>query len=313
MKTVTMTLVHLNRLDELKRNIKHHSPYVDRIVVSDGESTDGSLEWLHSQEAKDLKVEVVVKKQVRLPYGEHTPLARNPYLNVLHPDRDNWMLCVDTDEFLEKEACEKLHHFAERAEAAGYDEVRFQARDIWTYETGEFSDNFADYWKQDMFVKVVPNMSYVGHTHSGLSRPGAAHRWAKAQGDGGKMLHYRHEKTERNMWKNSTFLYWTTCGVAQNRTDNPDWLQFHKIMSSHGYEDWHEFNRAMESGNLPQDMKNWFISHKDDENPEAAAWFIWYFIWLHPEENLSRLSSNKYERYTWDYVSKAQRRIENAF
>jgi glycosyltransferase involved in cell wall biosynthesis len=303
---ITLAYVHLNRKEELIRNINHHFQYVDRIVVSDGDSSDGSLEWLASEDARQKKVEYVVKKQYRLPYGNHTPDARNPYLQMLRPGRDDWLIVLDTDEFLEEEACQKLRHFSSRADRAGFDEVRFQARDIWTYETGEMTDNLAEYWKQDMFVKVVPNMSYTGHTHSGLYRPGAKGKWAKAQGQGGRFLHYRHEKTERNMWKNSTFLYWTTCGTAQNRTDSPDWLQFHDIMSRHGYEDWHEFHKAMIAGNLPKEITDWFVAHRNDENPEVCAYWIYYYLWLYPEENVEKLNCERHSRYTWDYVIRAR-------
>jgi hypothetical protein len=300
--SLVLCYVNLNRKDELIRNIDHHYQYVDRIVVSDGDSTDGALEWLASSEACEKKVEYIVKKQCRFQYGDHTPEARNPYLSKV--DSGDWMLVLDTDEFLEEEACQKLRHFIKSAEAAGFDELRFQSRDIWTYETGEVYDNLANYWKQDMLVKATDNMTYTGHTHSGLYRLGAIGRFAKAQGAGGRFLHYCHEKTERRMWQNSTFLYWTTCGVAQNRTDSPDWLQFHEIMSKYGYKDWHVFNKVMEVGNLPSEITDWFVTHKDDENPEAASWFLYYYIWLHPEENTKKLGSDRYDRYTWNYVLK---------
>jgi hypothetical protein len=107
------------------------------------------------------------------------------------------------------------------------------------------------------------------------------------------------------MWKNSTFLYWTTCGVAQNRTDSPVWLQFHELMDKYGFQDWHDFNRYMEKGNIAAEIKDWFIAHKEAENPEEASYFIWYFIFRHPEENIARISCERYDRYTWDYVARA--------
>ena len=300
---LTLAIVHLNRKDELIKNINHHYQYVDKIIVCDGDSSDGSLEWLASEDAHQKKVEYIVKKQYRYQYGNHTPDARNPYLSKVNPG--DWMLVLDTDEFLEEEACQKLNHFISRAEQANFDEIRFQARDIWTYETGEIYDNLSNYWKQDMLTRATANMTYTGETHSGLYRPGAIHRFAKAQGEGGRFLHYRHEKTEKNMWRNSTFLYWTTCGVAQNRTDDSDWLRFHEIVSSYGYEDWHDFDRAMKVGNLPQSIKDWFIEHRNDENPEVCAYFLYYFIWLHPEENINHTNCEKHERYTWDYLERA--------
>jgi len=150
-------------------------------------------------------------------------------------------------------------------------------------------------------------MHYVGHTHAGVYRPGAKNHWAKSG------YEYSHEKTERQMWKNSTFLYWTTCGVAQNRTDKQEmsedariWREFHDIVEKYGFKDWHDFDTYMQHGSIEQEIKDWFIAHKDADNPEEAAWFIWYFIFLHPEENIDKTSSVKYDRYTWDYAIKFQ-------
>lgn len=295
-------MVHLNRYEELKNNIKYHAPYVDRVVVSDGESTDGSLEWLRGEGKQKYNIETIVKKQYRYPYGDHTPEARNPYLRVIDHEKDTWMLCMDTDEFIDEEGLRKLPTLIAKAEKKGYDEIRFQAHDIWTYENGEVYDNVSNYWKQDMLVKVYPGMKYMGHTHSGLYRPGAINRWAKSG------YEYLHKKTERQMWKNSTFLYWTTCGVAQNRTDDPSWYEFHEIMSKNGFEDWHDFNRTMEAGHIPYSIKDWFIEHKDADNPEIRAWFVYYFIFLHPEEN----TDNIYNRdKDWDYLKQARFKRES--
>ena len=303
--SIVLTMVQLNRKENLIRNIELQATFMDRIMISDGGSTDSSLEWL-KENASRYNIETVVKKQVRLQYGKHTPTARNPYLERLNPSKDKWMLCVDDDEFLEEEACQKLKHFASKAEELGFNEIRFQARDLWTYTTGETYDNLAEYWKQDMFVRIVSGMTYLGDTHSGLYRPGITPRFAKAQGTDGRFLHYRHEKTEERMWQNSTYLYWTTCGVAQNRTDDPSWKQFHELMSKHGYYDWHEFNKAMDKGNLPSEITDWFIDHKEDENPEALSYFIHYYIFKHPEENIQKISCERHNRYTCDYLTRAQ-------
>lgn len=303
--SIVLTYVHLDRLGNLSRNILYHKDYVDKIVVCDGGSTDGTLDWISKLKSDGTNIEVVVHKQYHYQYGEHAPDARNPYLRYLNPG--DWMLCLDDDEYLEKEACRKLRYFAERAEQAGFDEIRFQARDIWTYETGEQSDSLADYWKQDMFVKVVPGMEYKGHTHAGLRRPGAIGKWAKAQGDGNRFLHYRHEKTERMMFRNSTFLYWASCRPAQNRTDDPKWLMFHEMMKRNGFFDWHDFHKTMESGNISDEIKEWMILNKEAENPEEAAYFIYYFVFLHPEENINKISCDRHNRYTWDYVLKTRK------
>jgi glycosyltransferase involved in cell wall biosynthesis len=296
---ITLCAVHLDRLHELEKWLPYHASYVDRIIISDGGSRDGSLEWLQGEAQEKYGVETIVKKQYRMPYGDHTPEARNPYL--LQAGVDGWILVLDTDEYIEEEALPKLHAIAEKAEELGYDEARFQARDVWTYETGEVDDNLAEtYWKEHMFFKACQGMTYVGHTHSGVYRPGSTGSWVKTG------FHYRHEKSEKQMWKNSSFLYWTTCQPASNRTDDPTWLQFHEMVEKYGYQDWHEFNRYMEAGNIAQEIKDWFLVHKDHENPEICSYFLYYFLWLHPEENINKVSSEKYDRYTWDYLARAK-------
>lgn len=292
-------LVCLNRKDELILACKNVSPYVDRTFISDGGSTDGTIEWLESPEAKSLNIGYTIKKQVRLQYGNHTPEARQPYLNMALAAGMDWLYVSDTDEYLEEAAAKNLHQLVQEAQAQGCDGIGFQAWDYWTYETGEIYDNVSNYWNSTMF-KVYPGMKYGGHTHSGIVRPGAVNRFWKAP------FKYKHVKHERQMWKSSTFLYWTTSKNADNVTTDPEWLAFHEMMKKYGFLDWHELNKVMDKGELPDEICQWFIANRNDDNPERAAWFIHYFILLHPELNTQRISSERHNRYTWDYVEQCR-------
>ena len=77
-------------------------------------------------------------------------------------------------------------------------------------------------------------------------------------------------------------------------------------MQKHGHYDWHEFHKAVVKGCLPQEIKDWFISKKDDENPELRAWFVDYFIFRHPNENVDKVSNKDME---WDYVAKSRAKL----
>jgi hypothetical protein len=293
---ITLGMVVLNRKDEVIENLRRTCPYVDRTIIVDGGSEDGLQEWLFSDEARQLGVEPIVHKQVRMQYGNHTPTERNIYLNQMETGSGNWALVLDSDEFLEEEALKSLHSLAERAEKTGGNSICFQAHDIWTYADGRVYDNVAEYWHHSMFFKCVPGMTYQGHTHAGVHRPGIPYRAIKSP------LQYEHRKTELQMWKSSCYLWWTTSKTAQNVTTDPVWLAFHSMMKRHGYLDWHVFKKVMDKGTVADEIKQWFIDHRDDANPEAAAWFVHYFVNLHPEQNTNKLNSDTIYKVSWDYV-----------
>ena len=295
MPKITFCSVVLNRLEEIRALCKRVSPFVDRTCILDGGSEDGTIEWLQSEEAKNLKIEFKVSKQYRYAYGNHTPNERNQYLEMA--GNDGWILVLDSDEFLEEEACKNLSTLIEKAEAQNIDGLMFKAHDLWSYEDGQVYDNVSNYYHHSMLFKMYPGTKYQGHTHAGIARPGAMNRWAKTQ------YEYLHIKTERAMWRNSTYLWWTTAKNADNVTDTPEWLQFHELMRRHGYVDWHEFRKVMEAGNLDPEIKKWFIENKDNDNPEMRAWFMHYFIFLWPQENTEKISNRDRQ---WDYVAQCQ-------
>src|SRR3990167_8613731 len=123
---IVYALVTLNRLNELQTAIRRVAPYVDKTIVIDGESTDGSIEWLSSHEAKNLRVQFKVSKQYRYQYGNHTPKERNQYLDLIEPF-GTWIICTDTDEWLEEEACKNLRNLAREAESKGINNIVFRA------------------------------------------------------------------------------------------------------------------------------------------------------------------------------------------
>ena len=288
-------MVVLNRKDEVIENLRRTCPFVDRTIIVDGDSEDGLKEWLLGEEAKTLEIEPIIHKQVRLQYGDHTPTERNIYLNKMDTSPGNWVLVLDSDEFLELNALQDLHMLAEKADGAGCNSICFQAHDIWTYADGRVYDNIPDYWHHSMFFKSHPGMHYQGHTHAGVHRPGLPYKAVRTS------LNYEHRKTELEMWKSSCYLWWTTAEPAQNNTNDDTWLEFHRLMKRHGYKDWHVLKKVMDAGEVPHEIQSWFIDHRNDDNPEASAWFVHYFVSLYPEQNEEKLRSDRYN-VDWDYV-----------
>jgi glycosyltransferase involved in cell wall biosynthesis len=277
-------ILTLNRLHRLKKAVKRVAPWVDRTIVVDGFSTDGTVEWLQGDECRELGVEWNLIEQHLYQYGNHNPDKRNPYIRLAGDE--GWILVMDDDEYLYEDACRNLYSLAMDAEEHGCDGVMFKPHDLWYKEDGSILRDIkhTDYWSP-MFWKIYPGQKYVGHTHVRIERPGAIDRWIKTD------YYYEHVKTERRMWQNSTQNYWTTVGLATNNTDDKTWLDFHELMDYNGFKDWHKFHEVMKLGHIPYSIKDWFIEHRNAENPEEASWFVYYFNFLHPAENVDNLTS----------------------
>ncbi len=272
---ITYCLLTLNRLDELKTAIRRVAPFVDRTIIIDGFSTDGTKEWLDSSECEYLDVEYKQVEQHLYQYGNHNPDKRNPYIKMA--GYDGWLLVTDTDECLKLDTCKNLRALITKAESEGYDGIKFQPHDIWTMQDGSIRNiEHRDFWNP-MLWKSYPGQTYKGHTHVYIDRPEAVNNWMQTT------YQYTHIKNEARIKRNSTQNYWTTVGLATNNTDDATWLGFHEIMKKYNYLDWHEFDKVMTAGTVPREITDWFKEHKDAENPEEASWYYHYFIILHPE------------------------------
>ena len=294
MKT-TYCLLTLNRIEELQKVVRHTSPWVDRTIIIDGMSTDGSMEWLQSEECKRLNVDYKFIPQHLYQYGNHNPDKRNPYIEMA--GSDGWLLVMDTDEFLEEAALCKLKELAIDAEKNGYDGIKFLPHDIWTYKDGHIHDKVHTNWWAPMFWKSYPGQHYEGHTHVRIVRPGARDNWLSTS------YYYKHIKDEYRLWRNSTQNYWTTIGVATNNTKDSTWENFHNIMRRYNFLDWHLLDKEMDKGYLPEEIVHWFIQHRDADNPEERSWFVYYLILKHPEENIAYLSNRDRQ---WDYIEQCR-------
>lgn len=293
--TIAYCMLTKDRFKETQFAIRRVAPYVDKTCIVDGKSTDGTIEWLNSQECRDLNVEFKIIPQHLYMYGNHYPNERNPYLEMAK-DCD-WTVRTDSDEFIEEEACKNFYNLIDKAKKEDADGIMFQSHDVWTNEDGSVFDDSPDFWNHLMW-KNFPGQHYEGHTHVHLVRPGAKNKWMKSG------YKYEHVKHERNIVHSSTKWYWTTAKVADNFTDDETWKSFHRTIQKYGHRDWHEFTIEMDKGNLPQEIKDWFIQHRFAQNSEERSWFDWYFIFLHPEENVERLNG---KTRPWDYVYRCKK------
>ena len=273
---VTLCMASFNRLEESKINIRRTAPLVDRTIIIDGGSWDGSVEWFNSEECKKMNVECYVH-----PWVDDPPTQRNHYLELI---KDGWVLTLDCDELLDIPALYQLRYLIKDAEDHKCDGIAFVAHDIQIEPDGGIYSSKSNYYNRLLF-KASPMMRYMGHTHVALFRPDMRDHCMKTE------YVYYHIKPWADVFFRGCRNYWTTCGVAANVNDKPNWIEFKSLTSKAGFNYFYQFSEYMKKGNIDPVFKEWFIRNKEDENSEARSWFTSYFLFLHPEENVDKLGN----------------------
>jgi glycosyltransferase involved in cell wall biosynthesis len=273
---ITWCMTSFNRLEESKINIRRTSPHVDRTIIIDGGSWDGSVEFFNSQECKDLNVECYVH-----PWKDNAPEQRQKYLDLV---TDGWILILDCDELLEIPALYQLKYLIKQAEDNGCDGIAFCAYDIQIEPEGGIYASKSNYYNRQLF-KASRGMQYIGHTHVALYRPGMRDRCMKTD------HHYFHIKPWADVYFRACRNYWTTAAVAANTTDDPKWKEFKGLVAESGFQYFYQFAEHMKKGNIDEKFKKWFIDNRESENPEARSWFVSYFMFLHPDENVDKIEN----------------------
>lgn len=260
------------RPNELIKNVRLHAPHVDRSIVILHTPCKESEEFLSSEECRKLNVEFQV---INVPY--HPPTLRNAYLSKLTPG--SWCFHMDCDEFLEDPGCYQLRSLVRVAEEKGVNRIAFNAHDIRIGLDGSVWDNKSNYYNPVLF-KIYPGTQWVGETHGGIHTPGVGANIANVD------YRYFHIKTTASEFLRGCNNYCSTGQVAQNNTNVPEWQEFKAICAKHGLDTFAQIYPRMLEGSLPEELKQWIILNRNNENSEARSWFVVYFGLMRPEQNI---------------------------
>jgi len=153
--SITYVTVTQDRLSNNRRNMPVVMPHVDRVVVVDGFSKDGTFEYLQSLGSK-----------VQIFQREWDDSFANQYNEYLRHIKGGWVLILDDDELPSEEMASSLREVVEKSEGGTkFDTVEFRANDI-SYVDGEWENHLdngpCEYYRQ-MFFKWNPNLRYDIH------------------------------------------------------------------------------------------------------------------------------------------------------
>lgn len=277
---ITFVCVTQNRINNLKRNIPKVIDYVDRIVIVDGYSVDGSKEWLESYSPK-----------IFVTQRRWDDSFANQYNEYLKHIGEGWVLLCDDDELPSEDLLKSLRTVVKNSnEGKHYSVVEFRCHPIETDNNGTIvNDNGpVDYYRQ-IFYLYQPSMRYMIDLHQAL----VGYKNSRSIR---RMETYYHIKSDEDGYRNACRNWWIAGVWLTGATEGfkpPEWHEFRNLVTSI-YPDvkvFSDFNSIMVKGNIDERIKEYLYKIKDipDEQPnrlfnELRSFWKYYFNKLHPEE-----------------------------
>ncbi len=261
---ITYVVVTQDRLSHNQRNFPVILPYVDRAVVVDGFSKDGTYEYLQSLSPK-----------VQVYQREWDDSFANQYNEYLKHIKGGWVLLCDDDEVPSEELLTSLRELVEKSERGNkFGVVEFRANDI-SYVEGDWENRVdngpCEYYRQ-IFFKCHPDMEYAVHLHQALQGMRGPVARCKA--------HYYHIKSTKDELRNATRNYfisgeWPSTPVVEG-IKTPEWNEMKAILAEHHPEVklFSQLNGLLVSNRICQEFKDWankYAHHNEGVDGESSG------------------------------------------
>lgn len=263
-------------LGEALENAKRVREYVDEIVII-YQFAEVDKNILDAFKALDARLYLT-------EWTDDFSYYRTQYLEHARELNCDWVFTTDTDEYPDHALCENVRRFIqESGDGARYNSIAFNSHDVALDENGrEIAMNVSNYWKQMLFM-LYPGVHYERRVHHDLI--GADWVQINAPPD----FFYEHKKEAIDIQRDGIRNFYIAGGGVDEYSEK--WKELHQITDKHGWQRWEDFYNAMLRGNLPEDVKGWIIKHRSDNDVphvdcEVRAFFIYYFGYLHSDENV---------------------------
>ncbi len=272
MEKITYVCITQNRLENLKRNFPVILPHVDRAVIIDGGSVDGTEEYCKSL------------PKVEWHYRKWDDSFANQYNEYLKYIDEGWVLLCDDDELPSSDLLKSLRKIVADSEQGNrFCCVEFRS---WAINPDDEvpKDHPDDYWRK-LFFRYHPKMRYTVDLHQCLV---GYQNNNQARSD----FIYYHLKTTRDVARNACRNYFIAGIWLPNASDGlrgPEWDELRAVVKScyPEIETFSELDTLFIQGNLHEDLKAWMIKYKDFGSSlyhELHHFFEYYCELRHPEE-----------------------------
>ena len=267
----------------MKRNIPKVIDYVDKLVIVDGFSVDGTKEWLENYNPR---IKVVQRK-----WDDSFANQYNEYLN--HID-EGWVIICDDDEIPSEEMLKCLPQvMIDSNEGKRYSAVEFRCNPIEVDRDGKILEDHGpeNYYRQ-LFFKYNPGIHYIIDLHQALVGLKNHNRVRRQEV-------YYHIKSDEDMYRNACRNFFIAGIWMPNASDgirSSEWYDLKRVIGE-AYPNvkvFNDFNTIMIKGNMDKRVKDYLYEIKDiPDEPEKnrmmnelRAYFTYYFEKLHGSERI---------------------------
>ncbi len=264
-----------NKLHEIKDYIPTTLGYVDKFIYIDGQSTDGTVEFMNKLSKDNNNKIILISKE----WVDKFSYFRNFYLEYLKDQNyDGWIIVSDTDEHYPIDTLSKLREIIKMSEHGNaFNGIKFRARDIIVDDNDQtkiVSDSLSTYWKALMF-KFHQNVIYEGEPHETLS--GVPISWKRTD------LIYKHIRSQRKIYERAVENFF----ISNSNRYSQKWSEFRSLCTKNNISKFKDFFKLYKEGTLASDIENWIYNHRNDNgdgDSEVREMAKLYYEMLHQEK-----------------------------
>lgn len=300
--------ITMNRLDELRVVVNRMAPYVDKMIVIDGGSTDDTVHYLRGRGDVHYRI---------YPWPDNFSRQRTHYIEEARALKLDWLFVSDTDEWYSEDTARNLRTIAGLWEERGWGAMELRCEAVTMCgekEAARIKADGAHSFHKLLGFKITPGLHYEGNPHEGLMwGPGEMLPVMKAP----ERFFYEHVKQLGVVAARGARNFYI--GGGGDNEQVPKWYWFRQLVNdchakgiAHDVEahrgvpgkgnfplfvpqcrgcfdavPWPTFDRLLVRGEIYERIQRWILDHRHDAerggDSEVREMYLYFFRILHPE------------------------------
>lgn len=301
---IIFCMMQQDRLESVRRNVLRVLPHVDRAVIVDNGSTDGTLEWLEGLSGETSGKVLVVPRQ----WDDNFVEGRNAYVRAAGEiaeasgDAPTVICVADDDEIYSDGLLRDIRAVVSEMYLSDINVLGIESQTVVTDWKGDAIVSKMDAWHKPLFLLWEKGLEYRhgGKTavHEDPYLPSGV-RWNILVADG--LRYYSHVKKHGEIWLRGIRNAFAGGGGMNLGDLVPFWKDFtSQVRELTRIENSNRFVKYLQAGDIHPWIAQFFVEHRligTKFDPRADLWPLWpdgcsewregflsYYVYLWPDQ-----------------------------